>query len=377
MSVSPFRVMAVMERASQLEAEGRDIVHMEVGEPDFATPQPIIQAGQKALADGLTHYTNAVGLLALRIKISEFYQQHYGVAISPQRIVITPGASGALCLLSALLLNPGDGVLMADPGYPCNRNFVRLAGAEPQLVAVDESTNFQLNPQLLQQAYQQNSACVWLASPSNPTGTILSKPQLQALCAWAESKPVSIMLDEIYHGLHYQGEITSVLEVSDEAYVINSFSKYFGMTGWRLGWLVAPEEAVPRITILAQNLHIAPSTIAQHAALKAFDAETLEVLEQRRMEFKRRRDYLVPALQELGFDILAPSEGAFYIYAGIDRFSDDSEVFCGDLLQQHGVAITPGADFGDYRNNRYVRFAFTTGFDRLQKAVTRLKGALA
>ncbi len=265
---------------------------------------------------------------------------------------------------------------MTDPGYPCNRNFVRLAGAEAQLVPVSAASNFQLTQALLEHHSRPNTRGVWVASPGNPTGTVLAADELRRLSKWCDDRDAHLLVDEIYHGLDYVDGLPSALEISAEALVVNSFSKYFGMTGWRLGWFVVPEALVAASNILAQNLFIAASTVAQYAALRAFDADTVEILEQRRREFAERRNFLSAVLVELGFSVPVPTQGAFYIYAGIEKFSNDSEHFCHALLEHFGVAVTPGTDFGDYENRKHVRFAFTTGMEQLQIAADRLRVAV-
>lgn len=375
--INPFRVMTVLERAKALEAQGRSIIHLEVGEPDFVTAAPILEAGRDALAKGCTAYTPAAGLPQLRARIAQHYLDTQGLGVAPERIFVTPGASGALSLMAQLLINPGDGVLMSDPGYPCNRNYVRLAGGQAQLVPVTAASQFQLTPALLDRYVTYTSRGVWLATPSNPTGTILSEAQLRAIAQWCDQRDMHMLVDEIYHGLDYSNGLVSALALSDDAIVINSFSKYFGMTGWRLGWLVVPQALVTSCNILAQNLFIAASTPAQYAALRAFDIDTRVILEARRHEFAQRRDYLSDALKALGFTISTPTLGAFYIYAGIEKFTDDCESFCKILLEEFGVAVTPGTDFGDFENKHFVRFAFTTGMAQLEIAVERLQAAVA
>lgn len=378
--IRPFRVMELLGRARELESEGRSIIHMEVGEPDFITPEPIISAGQAALAQGHTHYTPATGLMKLRVAISDFYRERYQVEISPQRIVITPGASGALQLVLGVLVNIGDQVLMADPGYPCNRNFVYLLGGEPVSVPVEAETGYQLTVTLVEQAWSNQVKAVMLASPSNPTGTLIEQPQMRALHGLVQARDAALIVDEIYHGLIYKNEseddVNTALSLTDDVFVINSFSKYFGMTGWRVGWLVAPEEYIPAIDKLAQNIFLAAPTPSQYAALAAFTPETQKILGERKNEFCRRRDYLLPALQEIGFEITCAPQGAFYIYAGCEKFTSDSMQFCNDLLENVGVAITPGGDFGDHKAESHVRFAYTTALEHLQEGVSRLKTAL-
>jgi aspartate/methionine/tyrosine aminotransferase len=371
--IEPFRVVAVLERARQLEAQGRDIVHMEVGEPDFVTAEPIIAAARAALDRGLTHYTPAAGLPELRAALSRWYGEVYGVEVPARRILITPGASGALLLVSALLLEPGRELLLADPGYPCNRHFLRLVEGGAQLVPVGPEARYQLDAARAEAHWRAGTVGALVASPANPTGEILDRDQLAALDALCRARGGWLLVDEIYHGLTYGCEAPSVLAVSDRAFVINSFSKYFGMTGWRLGWLVAPEAAVPALEKLAQNLFISMSTPAQYAALAAFEPATRAELERRRAEFGRRRDYLADALRGLGFGIPHTPSGAFYLYADCSRFSDDCERFCLELLERHGVAITPGTDFGSHRARSHVRFAYTTSLERLREGVRRLR----
>lgn len=374
--IEPFRVVEVLARATELEAAGADIVHMAAGEPDFATAEPIIEAGRAALKRGATHYSQAAGIPPLREALSRHYQDLYGLDIPPSRIMVTPGASGALLLIAALLMNPGEGMLMSDPGYPCNRHFMRLVEGRGQLVPVDAVSNYQLNAELVAENWAHNTVGAMVASPANPTGTALSLPQLAALSAEVRARNGYLLVDEIYHGLVYEGDAPSVLEVDPDAFVVNSFSKYFGMTGWRLGWLVAPEAAVKEMEKLAQNLFISMSTMAQHAALAGFEPSTIAILEERRDIFRQRRDFLLPALQGLGFSVPCTPTGAFYIYADASRFTHDSQAFCLGLLEEHGVALTPGVDFGHHRSGEHLRFSYTTGMDRLELAVERLARVL-
>jgi aspartate/methionine/tyrosine aminotransferase len=329
------------------------------------------------LDDGRTQYTAAPGIPELRDAVAAFYAKRYGVTISRERILITPGASGGLTLLANLLVSPGDGVLLSDPAYPCVRNFIQLMNAQPQLVPVGMAENFQPTLELLQQYRRENTTGVWLASPSNPTGTILERDDLTALCAWARENGLHVLVDEIYHGLHYVDDLPTALEIDSSVFVVNSFSKYFGMTGWRLGWIVVPDAFVEYANILAQNLYISASSIAQYAALAAFTDEAMAIFEQRRQAFRERRDFLTQALRQIGFQLSDNIQGAFYIYADISKFSDDCEQFCHDILEQHGVAITPGTDFGDYNSRKFVRIAFTTDMENLQLGVQRLQAALS
>ncbi len=375
--IKPFYVMELLARARALEAAGRDIVHMEIGEPDFPTPAPVLAAAQAAIAQGDVHYTPATGLASLRTAIAQFYRQRYGVAVSAERIVVTPGASGALLLTLAALVNPGEQVLLADPGYPCNRNFVRLLEGRTQSVPVFADTGYQLTAELVEKNWQPSTRAVLLATPANPTGTVIDRAELERIAEYVASRGGTVIVDEIYHGLIYEDEDFTALALSDAIFVINSFSKYFGMTGWRIGWAVAPEGYVKELDKLAQNLFLAAPTVSQHAAVAAFAPDNIAILEARRAEFQRRRDYLLPALRELGFDIALRPQGAFYIYAGCARFSSDSFAFAFDLLEGAGVAITPGIDFGDNESNTHVRFAYTTSLDRLHEGVRRLSAYLS
>ena len=374
--IQPFHVMDLLARAKELEAAGRSIIHMEVGEPDFITPDPIVHAGQRALQQGFTHYTAALGVTALRESIASHYAQRYQVSVAPEQVVVTPGASGALLLIMGVLINPGDEVLMADPGYPCNRHFVRLMEGRAKGIAVDATTQYQLTLAHVKEHWSENTRAVLLASPSNPTGTLIPADELRAIVTFVEQQQGYVIVDEIYHGLIYEGEAMTAAAISERVFVINSFSKYFTMTGWRLGWIVAPIAAVRNLDKLAQNIFLAAPTLSQHAALAAFSDETRVILEQRREAFRQRRDYLLPALRGLGFDISVQPQGAFYLYANCSKFIDDSYRFCYDLLEQVGVAITPGIDFGQYLAAQHVRFAYTTGLENLSEGVGRIAAYL-
>ncbi|HGM5042729.1 TPA: pyridoxal phosphate-dependent aminotransferase, partial [Stenotrophomonas maltophilia] len=374
--IAPFHVMSLLARAQALEQAGHDVIHLEIGEPDFTTAEPIVRAGQAALAAGHTRYTAARGLPALRQAISGFYRSHYGLDVDPERILVTPGGSGALLLASSLLVDPGRHWLLADPGYPCNRHFLRLVEGGAQLVPVGPDTAYQLTPSLVEQHWNADSVGALVASPANPTGTVLSADELAALSKTLHARGGHLVVDEICHGLTYGLDAPSVLQVDDSAFVLNSFSKYFGMTGWRLGWLVAPPAAVPDLEKLAQNLYISASSIAQHAALACFSAESMAIFEQRREAFRQRRDFLLPALRELGFRIEVEPQGAFYLYADVSAFTDDAQAFCAHFLETEHVAFTPGLDFGFHRANQHVRLAYTQEVPRLQEAVARIARGL-
>jgi aspartate/methionine/tyrosine aminotransferase len=370
--IAPFHVMELLARARELEAAGRSIVHMEIGEPDFPTAGPICDAGISAIESGKLFYTPALGIPELRAAIARFYQERYGVAVPASRIIITSGASGALLLAIGVLIDPGDAVLMADPGYPCNRNFVRMMGGVPAEVAVGAESAYQLLPEMVARHWTPRTRAVMVASPSNPTGTLMPEDSLRAIAAVARERGGALIVDEIYHGLVYAGDYTTALKHSDDVFVINSFSKYFNMTGWRLGWMVVPHAYVREFDKLAQNIYLSAPTIAQHAALAAFAPATIAILEERRAEFKARRDFLVPALRELGFRIPVIPQGAFYIYADCSALTTDSFAFARDLLESAGVAITPGADFGAHAAERHVRFAYTNSIPLLAEGVKRI-----
>lgn len=379
--IKPFQVMDILSQGKILQAQGRDIIHLEIGEPDFLTPQPIIDAAVASLNNGDTFYTPSLGLMALREKIAGWYHQQYGLSISPRRIVITPGASGALLLVMGALLEAGKHLLMTDPGYPCNRHFARFVEASAVSVPVGAETAYQLSPEHIEKYWNQDTQMALVASPSNPTGTIIDKNGLKALSAAIKSKQGILVVDEIYHGLNYDGiHLPTILEVDDDAIVINSFSKFFGMTGWRLGWSVVPESLEPVMDRLAQNLFLAAPTTAQYAALTAFDRDSMEILEQRRQVFEQRRDILLPALQSIGFSIPVKPQGAFYLYADCSRFLNeritDGLALSQYLLKEAGVAITPGNDFGVHLADQHVRFAYTTDQERLLQAVERIQSVL-
>lgn len=370
--IAPFHVMDILARAQALEAAGRDILHLEIGEPDFATPAPIVEAGIRALRDGHTHYTGALGLPQLREAIAGFHRTRWQAGVAANRVIVTPGASAALLLAMGLVAGPGDEVLMADPGYPCNRHFARFCEARPVAIPVDASTAFQLTLSHLEAHVTPATRAVLIASPSNPTGTTLPFDELARIHDWCAARRIALLVDEIYLALTYDGAERSAT-CWEDVFVVNSFSKYFLMTGWRLGWLVAPTWALPALERLAQNLFLAAPTPAQHAALAAFAPGTLTQLEARKAELRQRRDFLLPALRALGFDIPTVPQGAFYLYADCSRHADDSLAFTRRLLDEAGIAATPGIDFGIHRAARHLRFAYTQPLARLAEAAARLE----
>jgi aspartate/methionine/tyrosine aminotransferase len=367
-----------MERAKALELDGYKVVHFEVGEPDFPTAGPIIAAGQRALSEGRTKYTQALGTPELRARIAAYYQETAGVVVAPERVVVTSGASGGLLLLTALLLNPDDELLMPDPGYPCNEVFVGLVNGIPGRLNVDADHGFQVTAEMLERRWGAATRGVLLGSPANPTGSVIGRAELAGIIDVVHKLGGSLLLDEIYQGLIYaeQPEYHSGLEVNPDIFVLNSFSKYFGMTGWRLGWMVIPEAVTDDVARLAQNLFISPSSISQHAALAAFEPPSIEIHEHRRHQFARRRDLLADGLRDLGLKIPVDPEGAFYLYVDISDTAMTSEDFCWRLINEYQVAVTPGIDFGHFQAERYVRFAYTTSEADISLGLERISTAL-
>lgn len=371
--IDPFYVMDLLARAKELEAQGRSVIHMEVGEPDFITAPHIVDAGKRALDAGHTGYTAATGIPELRRAISAHYRKRFGIGVPVERIVVTPGSSGALQLIMSVLINPGMQVLMTDPGYPCNKNFVELVSGVPVCVPVNADTNYQFNAGLIDLNWKEETRAAMVASPSNPTGTLVPKAEMSRIYDVVKARGGSLIVDEIYQGLTYGREPYSALELGDDLFVINSFSKYFGMTGWRIGWVVAPEAYVESMDTLAQNIFLSCPSMSQYAALEAFNPACLDVLEERRFEFEKRRDFLLPALQEIGFEFPVVPEGAFYLYADCSNLTGDSFKFCYELLEDKGVAITPGKDFGTNNPDHHIRFAYTNSIENMAEAVARIK----
>lgn len=372
--IAPFHVMEIQKRARALELAGRHIIHLEIGECDWPTPDPVVEAGRRALAGGKIAYTPALGIAELRQAIAGFYGSRYGLALDAGRVIVTAGSSAALLLAFGATLDPDDEILMPDPCYPCNRHFLRLLGSRARLLGVDAGTHFQPTAEMLDDAWNERTAGVLLASPANPTGMLVPDQQLQMMLAQTRARDGVAYVDEIYHALCYDRRPPTALSYDDEVYLVSSFSKTFNMTGWRLGWLIAPEHAVRDIEKLAQNLFICPSQPAQLAAVAAFLPETLAIAESRREELKRRRDYLVPALRGLGFGVPVVPDGAFYVYADSSAFSADSNAFALRILDEARVAVTPGIDFGVHHAERYLRFAYTQPVGELEEAMARLRG---
>lgn len=370
--VMPFYAVEVFKQASVLNAQGRDIISLGIGEPDFTAPAQVVETLNRAASAGLSGYTAPAGLPALREAIAHYYGEHFDAPVDPGRVVVTSGASGALLLAAMALINPGDEVLLADPAYPANQNFIMGAGGVPRLIPSTAEQRFQLSAQDVRQHWGPATRGVVIASPSNPTGTTIGREALQELISEVRLRHGFIIMDEIYLGLYYGDTPRSALKLDDDIVIINSFSKYFHMTGWRLGWLIAPAAMIPAIEKLAASLAICAPSLAQHAAVTCFEPEVMRIYEQRRLSFKQRRDYLVPELKRIGLDVPVMPDGAFYVYADITKFSRDSDDFVHRLLHEGGVATVPGRDFGPAHAKHTLRFSYSTGLDRLEEAVARM-----
>jgi aspartate/methionine/tyrosine aminotransferase len=372
-NIEPFEVMEIQTLAREVQARGGDVIHLEIGEPDFTTPRPVVEAAKRALDEKPMFYTSAMGLPELRDEISVFYRERYEVEVAASRIIVTAGSSAALLLAFGVLLDPGDEVLLSDPGYPCNRHFVHALGGVPRLVAVGPETRYQLTASRVRREWTAKTRVAMVATPSNPTGTMVTPQEIGELAALCRERNGTLLVDEIYHGLVYAaGCAASAVAAGEDVLVINSFSKYFQMTGWRLGWMVAPPHLVRDIEKLAQNLFISPSTVAQHAALACFRPETIAIVEERRAELDRRRRYLIPALEKLGFRVPVEPQGAFYVYADCSKLTKDSFAFARDVLIKAAVAFTPGKDFGHNAPEKHVRIAYTQPIARLEEAIARI-----
>lgn len=374
--IQPFHVMELVKQADALTNMGKSVIHLSIGEPDFALPAPVSMAYIEALRSNRTGYTQALGLPQLREAISGYYQSQFQVDVPTDQIVITSGASAALQYACLALINPGDDVLLTDPGYPCNKTFVQLAGGVPVAVEVNEKNNFQPDWHRLESHWTNNTSAVLLASPSNPTGTQLGAAAMEAIAHGVGGKGRFLIVDEIYQCLSYDSPARSILQITgkptaqNRLVVINSFSKYFGMTGLRLGWMVVPKELVPNIERLAQNLSICPSTPAQWAALACFTPDTLGICEERRRLFKERRDFMIKALPAAGIQIDSRPDSAFYIYAKTPLNSDD---YCQRLLNEALVCAVPGKDFSESNGDRMMRLSYANSMANLQEAVRRLQ----
>jgi len=384
--IEPFYVMEVAKAASALAREvahsDTPMIFLNIGEPDFTAPPLVQAAAEKAIRDGQTQYTPATGLFVLRERISQWYSDRFGVAVPASRIVVTAGASAALHLACMALIEPGDEILMPDPSYPCNRHFVSAAEGKAILVPTTAEDRFQLSAAQVQAAWGPRTRGVLLASPSNPTGTSIHPDTLRDIHTAVQAHGGITMVDEIYLGLSFDEQYGQTALALDENVIsINSFSKYFNMTGWRLGWMVVPERLVKVIERLAQNLFICPSTIAQHAALACFEPQSLALYEQRRQEFKARRDYFLPQLNAMGLSVPVIPDGAFYAWADCSAACaklgiKDSWDFAFEVMNKSHVAITPGRDFGTAQARHFVRFSTASSMEHLQQAVSRMRAML-
>jgi len=384
--IEPFYVMEVAKAASQLAREvahgDQPMIFLNIGEPDFTAPPLVQEAAARAVHDGRTQYTDATGLQALRERISGWYAQRFGVDVPAGRIVITAGASAALQLACLALIDSGDEILMPDPSYPCNRHFVSAAEGTAVLIPTTADERYQLSAAKVEANWGPRTTGVLLASPSNPTGTSIDPDELRRIHRFVQSKGGITLLDEIYLGLSYDDTFGhTALAIDDGVISINSFSKYFNMTGWRLGWMVVPQALVPVVERLAQNLFICPSTVAQHAALACFEPESIAEYERRRAEFRARRDWFIPQLQAMGLDVPVVPDGAFYAWADCTRAAhklgvEGSWDFAFELMKRAHVAVTPGRDFGHADTSRFVRFSTANSMAQLQEAAARLKSVL-
>jgi aspartate/methionine/tyrosine aminotransferase len=386
-AIEPFYVMEVGKAAALLAQEvahtDTPMVFLNIGEPDFTAPALVQEAAARAVRDGLTQYTPALGLMSLRERISDWYLQRFGLQVPARRIVVTAGASAALHLVCMALINAGDEILMPDPSYPCNRHFVSAAGGRAVLLPSSAEERFQLSAAKVQAAWGPRTRGVMLASPSNPTGTSIHPDALRRIHQQVQSRGGITVVDEIYLPLSFDAQYgQSALAIDDSIISLNSFSKYFNMTGWRLGWMVVPDVLVPTIERLAQNLFICPSTIAQHAALACFEAESIATYEQRRQEFKARRDFFIPALNALGLQVPVLPDGAFYAWADCSAACarlgvSGSWDFAFEVMQRAHIAITPGRDFGQAQTGQFIRFSTASSMAQLQTAAARLRTLLA
>ncbi|AMG45232.1 pyridoxal phosphate-dependent aminotransferase [Achromobacter ruhlandii] len=367
-----FQVVELFKQAQALQAAGKDIISLGIGEPDFTAPPQVVEALQRAAQAGQSGYSAPAGLMPLREAIAQFYHDQFGATIDPRRVIVTAGASGALTLACAALVNPGAEVLMPDPSYPANSNFVLAAGGHPRLIPSSADKRFQLSAQDVARHWADATQGVLVASPSNPTGTSIDHGELARLLGEVRARHGFAIVDEIYLGLSYEGQPRSALTLDDDIIVINSFSKYFHMTGWRLGWMIVPENMVAPVEKIAGSLAICAPTLAQHGALACFTPDALRTFEHRREAFKQRRDYLLAEFERLGLKVPVKPDGAFYIYADISDLGTDSASFSQRLLLEAGIAAVPGLDFGPAHGHHTMRFSYATGLDRLEEAVARM-----
>jgi len=375
-NIDAFHVMELAKQAAELERAGRHIIHMGIGEPDFTAAAPVIHAAEAAMRRGVTQYTGALGIHALREAIAGYYKTAYGIDVPARRVIVTAGASGALLLACAVLVEIGAEVLMPDPSYPCNRHFVAAFDGHAKMIPSGPDERFQLTAAQVADHWGENTRGVLLASPSNPTGTSILPDELKAILAEVRRRQGFAILDEIYQGLSYDAPPVSALSLDDNVVTVNSFSKYFNMTGWRLGWLVVPDSLVPAFEKVAQNLFICASAVAQHAALACFTPEALAIYDERKAEFHRRRDAILPALEALGLRVPVKPDGAFYVYADCRHVNHpaagDADRLTQAILHDAGVVMVPGTDFGPHTARDYIRISYATSMANIEEAMQRL-----
>ena len=373
-AIPPFIAMEVLAAANAREAAGVHVLHLEVGQPDSAAPAPVLEAAQRALKSHRLGYTEALGIKPLREAIAGYYQSAYAIAVDPARVVVTTGSSGAFLLAFLAAFEPGDRVALAAPGYPAYRNILLALGLEPVDLPCGPETRFQPTPAMLEAVDGPLDGLI-VASPSNPAGSMLSPADLALLAGYCTRRGIRLVSDEIYHGIVYEGVAASAAAMGDGAIVVNSFSKYFSMTGWRLGWMILPQDLLRPVECLAQNLFISPPTLPQLAALAVFDCKP--ELDGHVRRYRQNRDMLLAELPKAGFTRFAPPDGAFYLYTDVGQLTNDSEAFCRRMLEETGVAATPGLDFDAGRGQRFVRFSFAGSSEDMAEAARRLQTWLA
>lgn len=370
--VEPFYVMRILAEARRMEAQGIDIVHMEVGEPDFPTPEPVKAAAIQALHEDKTHYTHSLGLLELRQAVADHYQEKYGVSFSPEQVIITSGTSPALLLSCAVLLNPGDRMLLTNPGYACYANFISFCDGVPDPVAVYEDDGFNYEVSTLQKRINPATRGILINSPANPTGTLLSAERMQEIAGLG----IPVISDEIYHGLVYEGRAHSILEYTDEAFVLNGFSKLYAMTGWRLGYLIAPKPYIRTLQTIQQNFFIAASHFGQEAAITAFKSpKVAQAVEEMKEIYNQRRQYMLQRVRGMGLTVKTEPTGAFYVFANAKAFCDNSYKFAFEILEKAGVGVTPGIDFGS-NGEGFIRFTYANSMENIREGMDRLEDFL-
>ena len=372
-----FHAVELLKKANELKRTGKDIISLGVGEPDFTAAAPVVEAMQRAARDGLSAYSAPAGLPQLREAIAEFYGNQLGAPVDASRVIVTTGASGALLLAALALVNPGDEVLMPDPCYPPNRNFIGTAGGTTRLIPTTPAARYQLSAADIESHWGPSTRGVLIASPGNPTGTAIDRDALAHLIRMVRARSGFVMMDEIYLSLSYEGTPRSALALDDDLIILNSFSKYFDMTGWRLGWMIVPPDMVAAVEKMAASLAICAPTLAQYGAVACFEADSLAIFEERRRAFAARRDYILPELTGMGIRVPVVPDGAFYVYGDVSAHANDSYALSTDLLVNAHVAAVPGIDFGPAHARQMMRFAYTTGMERLEEAMHRMRHYLA